>query len=285
MQTIEFYTNALETDAENSAEYYWERAELYFDNKEYLKALEDYEKLIELGLEEEISEDECYLTCLDYKNSDKTIETLSEQLEKNPTVEDYTQRAYLYELQENYEKAFADISSAISLDPSNSELHSCRAELCREIEKYDYSQAIEKSPEQYEFYHDRAECYVRNGEYEKAEADYNKAVEIEASEYPYSARAGFYQNLDCFEEALEDYNKAIELCPEYEEEVSTIEDLYLGLAGYYHDRAECYEGLGEYEKAIEDYNRTIELIENSDIEQEYKEVEIQHIKEHIENCK
>ena len=84
---------------------------------------------------------------------------------------------------------------------------------------------------------------------------------------------------------MEDYNKAIELCPEYEEEVSTIEDLYLGLAGYYHDRAECYEGLGEYEKAIEDYNRTIELIENSDIEQEYKEVEIQHIKEHIENCK
>lgn len=284
METIEFYTNALETDSENAIEYYLGRAELYFEQNDYLKALSDFEKALELGAE--IEEDECYITCLDYKNADETILELSKSLETEKTVELYTQRAYLYELKQEYDKSFADISSAIALEPENSELYTCRAELCREIEKYDYSKAIEKSPKESAFYHDRAEYYTRNGEYQLAEKDYNTALELDGEcEYCYSARAGFYQNLECYEEALADYNKALELCPEYENEINSLEDLYVGKAGYLHDRAECYQGLGEYEKAISDYNKTIEIIEKSNIEDEYKEAEIEHIKEHIEDCK
>lgn len=281
METIEFYTNALELDKENAVEYYLGRAELYFENYEYLKALADFEKAIELG-EESIKDDECYLTCLDYKNADALISELTDSLESEKSVEAYTQRAYLYELKQEYDKAFADISSAIALEPTNSELYTCRAELCKEIEKYDYSKAIENSPNECEYYHDRAEFYTKNGEYEKAEQDYNKAIEVDKnSEYSYSARAGFYQNIECLEEAIKDYNKALELCPEYENAIETLEDLYIGKAGYLHDRAECYQQLEQFEKALEDYNKTIEIIENSDIPEEYKDAEIQHIKSHI----
>lgn len=284
METIEFYTNALELDKENAIEYYLGRAELYFENYDYLKALEDFEKAIELG-EESVKEDDCYLTCLDYKNAESSIAELTKSLKNEKTVEAYTQRAYLYELKQEYDKAFADISSAIALEPNNSELYTCRAELCKEIEKYDYTKAIENSPNDSAYYHDRAEFYTKNGEYEKAEQDYNKAIEVdEDSEYTYSARAGFYQNIDCLEDAIKDYNKALKFCPEYEDAIQTLEDLYLGKAGYYHDRAECYQGLEQFEKALDDYNKTIEIIENSDIPQEYKDAEIQHIKEHISEC-
>ena len=281
METIEFYTNALELDKENAIEYYLGRAELYFENYNYIKALEDFEKAIELG-EESVKEDDCYLTCLDFKNADSLITKLTESLENEKTIEAYTQRAYLYELKREYDKAFADISSAIALEPSNSELYTCRAELCKEIEKYDYTKAIENSPNDCAYYHDRAEFYTKNGEYEKAEQDYNKAIEVdEDSEYTYSARAGFYQNIDCLEDAIKDYNKALEFCPEYEDTIQSLEDLYLGKAGYYHDRAECYQGLEQFEKALEDYNKTIEIIKNSNIPEEYKDAEIHHIKEHI----
>ena len=284
METIEFYTNALELDKENAIEYYLGRAELYFENYNYIKALEDFEKAIELG-EESVKEDDCYLTCLDFKNADSLITKLTESLENEKTIEAYTQRAYLYELKREYDKAFADISSAIALEPSNSELYTCRAELCKEIEKYDYTKAIENSPNDCAYYHDRAEFYTKNGEYEKAEQDYNKAIEVdEDSEYTYSARAGFYQNIDCLEDAIKDYNKALEFCPEYEDTIQSLEDLYLGKAGYYHDRAECYQGLEQFEKALEDYNKTIEIIKNSNIPEEYKDAEIQHIKEHISEC-
>ncbi len=284
METIEFYTNALELDKENAIEYYLGRAELYFENYDYIKALEDFKKAIELG-EESVKEDDCYLTCLDFKNADSLITKLTESLENEKTIEAYTQRAYLYELKREYDKAFADISSAIALEPSNSELYTCRAELCKEIEKYDYTKAIENSPNDCAYYHDRAEFYTKNGEYEKAEQDYNKAIEVdEDSEYTYSARAGFYQNIDCLEDAIKDYNKALEFCPEYEDTIQSLEDLYLGKAGYYHDRAECYQGLEQFEKALEDYNKTIEIIKNSNIPEEYKDAEIQHIKEHISEC-
>lgn len=284
METIEFYTNALELDKENAIEYYLGRAELYFENYDYIKALEDFKKAIELG-EESVKEDDCYLTCLDFKNADSLITKLTESLENEKTIEAYTQRAYLYELKREYDKAFADISSAIALEPSNSELYTCRAELCKEIEKYDYTKAIENSPNDCAYYHDRAEFYTKNGEYEKAEQDYNTAIEVdEDSEYTYSARAGFYQNIDCLEDAIKDYNKALEFCPEYKDTIQTLEDLYLGKAGYYHDRAECYQGLEQFEKALEDYNKTIEIIKNSNIPEEYKDAEIQHIKEHISEC-
>ena len=285
METIEFYTNALEADSENAIEYYLGRAELYFEENNYLKALEDFENAFKLGAEE-IKEDECYNTCLDFKNSDALITELSQSIQNKPTSELYIERAYLFELRQEFEKAFADISSAISLEPSNSELYTCRAELCREIERYDYTKAIEQSPSDSVLYQDRAEYYAKNGEYEKAEKDYTKAIELDnESEYSYSARAGFYQNIECFEEALEDYNKALSLCSEYENEINSLEELYIGKAGYYHDRAECYQGLGEYEKAISDYNKTIEILEKSNIQEEYKEAELQHLKEHIENCK
>ena len=39
METIEFYTNALELDKENAIEYYLGRAELYFENYKILYKL------------------------------------------------------------------------------------------------------------------------------------------------------------------------------------------------------------------------------------------------------
>lgn len=285
METIEFYTKALETNPENAGEYYWERAELYFDNFEMEKALSDYEKAIELGLEE-VKKDECYLTCLDYKNSDKTIATLTQKIEKEPNADSYLQRSYLYELKQEYDKSFADLSMAINLQPDNTSLYTCRAELCKEIAKFDYTKAIECSPEDSSCYLNRAEFYTKLGDLEKAEIDYNNAVEIDSSEYTYGERAGFYQQFECYNEAIEDYTTAIEFCKENSEalEINTIEDLYVGIAGYYHDRAECYQKLEQYENAISDYDKTIEYIKTSNIPEEYKDAEIEHVQAHINDC-
>ena len=88
--------------------------------------------------------------------------------------------------------------------------------------------------------------YNTEGEYNKAIAAFNKAIEIDVNfSIAYSNRAWAYLKLGEYEQAITDCDKAIELDP--------------SRASAYNIRCWAYNELGEYEQAIADCNRAIEL--------------------------
>lgn len=92
----------------------------------------------------------------------------------------------------------------------------------------------------------RGTVYQRKGEYDKAIEDYDKVTELDPNySTAYYNRGLAYRNKGKYDMAIEDYSKAIELNPK---------DQYA-----YHNRGISYSKRGEYDKAIEDYTKAIEL--------------------------
>ena len=113
----------------------------------------------------------------------------------------------------------------------------------------DYNKAIELNPNYVYAYGNRGISYKNLGKYELAIADYNKAIELNPKYgNAYNNRGVSYQNLEKYELAIADYNKAIELNPKH--------------ANAYNNRGNSYKNLGKYELAIADYNKAIELNSN-----------------------
>lgn len=95
-------------------------------------------------------------------------------------------------------------------------------------------------------YYHRGNSYVKLGQYERAIADYNQAIEIDSEDAEaYNNRGNSYNGLNQYEHAIEDLNKAIELKP--------------NLVEAYNNRGNSYHGLKLYELAIKDFNKAIEI--------------------------
>jgi tetratricopeptide (TPR) repeat protein len=84
------------------------------------------------------------------------------------------------------------------------------------------------------------------GEYEKALAFFDQAVEVD-SEYSdaYVRRAFVHSVMENYDTAIKDYNKALELSP--------------GQVHILIDRGSAYNKLNQFEKALSDFDRAITL--------------------------
>jgi tetratricopeptide (TPR) repeat protein len=106
----------------------------------------------------------------------------------------YGARGSVYHDVKEYDKAIADMLQAIKLDPENAgEYYSCLAEIYGQIGEYDdeiaaWTKVIEwwmsRGIEPADLYTHRGLAYYNNGDYELADADYKKAVELEREESP-----------------------------------------------------------------------------------------------------
>ncbi len=91
--------------------------------------------------------------------------------------------------------------------------------------------------------------YNKNGEYQKAIASLNKAIELDPGlAVAYSNRGWAYIELGGYDQAVADCTRAIELDP--------------NLALAYSNRGRAFVELGQYEKAVADCNKAIELDPN-----------------------
>ena len=96
-------------------------------------------------------------------------------------------------------------------------------------------------------YYNRARAYEKLKQYDKAEADYNKTIELDV-EYKtnaFSNRANLYIILNQYDKAEADYTKAIELDSKNPEP--------------YNNRADFYKDIEQYDKAKSDYTKAINL--------------------------
>jgi tetratricopeptide (TPR) repeat protein len=150
----------------------------------------------------------------------------------------------------------AEITETIRLTPNDPLPYSDRAWvycLLNDKDKAiaDYSTAIEFDPTQPEYFSDRGEVYQARGDYERAVADYSKALKLDPAYGPikgawiHNVRGLAYADLGKYDLAIADYDKAVQIKPVY--------------AWAYNNRGLAYAAKGNFERAIADYDSAIEV--------------------------
>ena len=163
-----------------------------------------------------------------HRDSDRYEEALTDYstpiaLNTGMLQEAYTERASTYIELNQTENAFADLSKAIELDPTDANPYRFRGFLYLRLEKYenalrDLTLAIELNPVKAEIYHHRAQAYFSLNQYENAFADYEMAIELDPKDaVMYHNRGNAYNRMQRFEKALADFKRAIELDPDFTE--------------------------------------------------------------------
>jgi len=163
----------------------------------------------------------------------------------------YNNRGNAYNELGDYERAIADYTEAIRLNHVYAYAYNGRGYAYNELGDYewaiaDYTEAIRLNPGYADAYNSRGNAYYRLGDHEQAIADYTEAIRLDPDDAViYCNRGNTYNRLNDYEQAIADYIEAIRLDPDY--------------ASSYNGRGNAYYRLGDYERAIADYTEAIRL--------------------------
>ena len=215
----------------------------------------------------------------------RAIADQSKAIEINPAFAPaYNNRGYAHQQQKEYDRALADYNKAIELDPAyavsyfnrafthglRDNTNSAIADLKQAMKlggrAFDYffdtlkptehsqiialfTRAIDRNAKDAVAYYDRGLTYAAVDEWERAIADYNKAIEIDPKYVDAYIGRGKAYSSERFDDAraMADYNKAIELDPKNAR-------AYLARGRFYIDQLS-----DQADRAMADYNRAIEL--------------------------
>jgi tetratricopeptide (TPR) repeat protein len=167
----------------------------------------------------------------------------------------YYDRGFVYNSIGDYDKAIADYNQAIRLNPNSANTYNRRGIAYRSKGDYgraiaDYNQAINLEPNLAETYANRGAAYRSKGNHDRAIADYNQAIRLGLNfASAYYGRGDAYHNKGDYDRAIADYNQAINLEP--------------NLAEAYANRGATYDSKGDYNRSIADYNQAIDLNPNA----------------------
>jgi tetratricopeptide (TPR) repeat protein len=183
--------------------------------------------------------------------------------DKSTVASMYFLRGYQFNSKGDYDRALADFSEAIRLDPSRGGaddvggIYNNRANVY--ISKGDYDRAIADcndsvriNPRYALAYNTRGNAYAKKGDYERAIADYNEAIRLGPSKGGSDRIGGAYENRGKVylkkgdpDRAVNDLTEATRLNPQY-------------VAAWY-DRGVANYARGDYDAAIADYSEAIRL--------------------------
>jgi len=150
--------------------------------------------------------------------------------------------------------AIEGCSELIKRSPQNARAYFARAveyESKRDYDRAlaDYGKAIELDPTRAQYYAGRGDMYSSKGDYDQAMADFEKAIGLAPLRAAsYGGRGGVWFGRKEFANALSDYSKNIELDPRD--------------AGARYNRGLTYEKLGRREEAIADYKGALAIKAN-----------------------
>jgi tetratricopeptide (TPR) repeat protein len=143
----------------------------------------------------------------------------------------------------------------------------------------DYNELIKLDPTA-GAYNGRGWAYVTKQDYDRAIADFDKAIELDPKYTPaYNNRGNVYRDKGDYDKAIANLNQAIALNPKYRLSFNNRCLAYIGKKDYDHAIADCtqaialypkyltaynnrgfaYYGKGDYDKAIADLNQAIVL--------------------------
>lgn len=186
----------LTSDSKTSATLYGFRALKYQQNGDLNRALEDYNKAIQLDPKSSTSYQiraSFYESRL--KDYDKALADYTAAIKLNPKdVDAYKARVKLYESQKKYSEAIDDYKTILKLAPEKIDgfNYTNIGDMYKELKNYSnalewYTKAINLEPEQtfadhrVSAYLSRALIYEEQGEHDKAIADCDKGIELAKS--------------------------------------------------------------------------------------------------------
>jgi tetratricopeptide (TPR) repeat protein len=149
------------------------------------------------------------------------------------------------------EKALADLSEAIRLDPDRSAYFSNRGIVYDRLEEYDraisdYNEGLRRDPMDAQTYSYRGRAYRAEKDYDQAIKDFNQALRLDPQlADAYFHRGNTYKAKKEYSQAARDYSEAIRLDPNWPDP--------------YFNRANAYRANKEYDRAVSDYRQVIRL--------------------------
>ncbi len=170
------------------------------------------------------------------------------------TAEEYFKRGNDYRNKNDLEKAIADYTEAVKLDPQLAKAFLNRAVVHFHLKDYDAAiadstQAIKINPQYAEAYHNRGTAYGSKGNYTEALADIDQALKINPQlAEAYFSRGVINNALGENDLAIADYTRAVKLDPQQ--------------ARAYHNRGLGYYRNKDYHLAISDFTQAISLTPN-----------------------
>lgn len=167
----------------------------------------------------------------------------------------YFGRGLGYSLRGESEIAIDNFSKAIAFNPENFSAYVSRGNIYLERSEWDkaladYDRAIEIYPQlNGRIYYHRGIIYNMRGKLEQALADYNRAIELKSYFHPaYFQRGLIYLRQENWLDAIEDFEQVIELEPKEEQA--------------YFNAGFGYLNIQEWDKALEKYNQGIAINPN-----------------------
>jgi tetratricopeptide (TPR) repeat protein len=185
----------------------------------------------------------------------QALAALDDELKRIPSAAAYVTRAAIWELKREYDKAIADCSEAIRLDPKQAKAYSIRGSGHYGKRQYDpalsdYTEAIRLDPKSSSAYARRAYAWRASGNSVKALADCDKAQEIYPASAPARAtRAWVWAARGQHGLVISECTEAIRLDPHF--------------AVAYSARGFSWLFRQEYAKAVADFDEAIRLVPSS----------------------
>lgn len=235
----------------NDESFYLSRGLFYSNHDEKAKALEDYEKAININPKYSYAYNNMGVVYRDMKQYEKAIEFYKKAIAIKPNNDKANENignVYLYNLKD-YEKAV-----------------------------FYYTKHIELISDSAGVYRERAEAYIELGEIEMAKQDYTIALRYYLEELPdnedypciYKNIGLCHEHLGEFDEAILYYKKSIELSLEYEHcRSSECDESYFRLGKISEAKGDMKEALKYYTKAKqiepdeEEYQEAIDALKIS----------------------
>ena len=180
----------------------------------------------------------------------RAIADLTEAIRLNPAyAEAYRNRGWAYGEQGNFDKALVDLTATVRLAPNDPDAQNCLA-ACKKKRDHEeviahFDAVIRANPKNAEAYQSRAMVYVGNSDFDKAIADYAKAIELRPTPEAYTARAAIHANKGQCDKAIADYNNAIRLASKS--------------APLYVCRGTVYFWKGDFAQALADARAAVKL--------------------------
>ena len=212
---IEKATQIIESKP-NGANYVF-RANLYYENTQYEKAIIDCNEAIKLGYTGELVYEIRGKSYLGLDKPDEAVKDGEQVIELNPKNENgYRIKAGAYLLKDEYEQAKIACEKALELRPNDIEIknlleviNELKNATPEEVEKYRLSSGYE---------------YFKNHQYELSIKMLNKVLETNPNnEIALKIRGAAHAELGEYELAIKDWEKLLELKPEDKATASLIE--------------------------------------------------------------
>jgi lipoprotein NlpI len=163
----------------------------------------------------------------------------------------YNHRGFEHGSKKEHDRAIADYSEAIKLDPAYATAYNNRGFVYVGKKDYDraiadFSEAIKLDPKYAAAFYNRGAAYSVKNEYDLAIADFNEAIGFSPNfAAAFYNRGTAHAGKNEYDLAISDFSEAIRINPKF--------------AAAYNNRGFAHVGKQEYDRAIADYSEAIKI--------------------------